>query len=135
VPYEVLSHTADTGIEARAGTLADLVAELARGMFALMAEPEPRSDHQVELEVGAPTPEDLVVEILSELLYESEVEDLCFCEFDVEPKGDLRLKVTATGLPFPEVELIGAPIKAVTYHDVTVTEGEGGWFARVYFDV
>lgn len=136
VPYEVLSHTADTGIEARAGTLADLIADLATGMFALMAEADPRSAaHEIELEVGGPTPEDLVVEVLSDLLYESEVEDILLCDFDVDPVGERRVKVRARGMPLTEVEITGPPIKAVTYHDITVKETDGDWYARVYFDV
>lgn len=137
MPYEVLSHTADTGIEARAGTLIDLVADLASGMFSLMAVPEKESaaQEEVELHLGAPTPEELVVEVLSELLYESEVQDLMFCDFDVEPQGELTVKVRARGVPMSEVDLAGPPIKAVTYHLLTVTPTAAGWYGRVYFDV
>ncbi|MGH8944955.1 MAG: archease [Acidimicrobiia bacterium] len=136
MPYEVLSHTADTGIEARAGSLADLVADLAAGMFTLIADPDCRTaEDRIELVVGAPTPEDLVVEVLSDLLYESEVRELWLCDFDVEPEGDLRIKVRARGVPLSEVELVGPPIKAVTYHLLTVIEDSGGWYGRVYFDV
>lgn len=136
MPYEVLSHTADTGIEARATSFADLIADLATGMFALMAEPDPRSAiDAVELEIGAPTPEDLVVEILSELLYESELEDLMLCAFDVAPVGNLRMKIRGKGVPLSAVDLVGPPIKAVTYHDIEVTESGGDWYGRVFFDV
>jgi SHS2 domain-containing protein len=136
VPYKVLSHTADTGIEARAGTLVDLIADLATGMFALMAEADPRSaKHEIEIEVGGPTPEDLVVEVLSDLLYQSEVEDLLLCDFDVGPVGERRMRVKARGVPLSDVEIAGPPIKAVTYHDIKVTEIAGDWYGRVYFDV
>lgn len=136
MPYEVLSHTADTGIEARAGSFADLIADLATGMFSLMAEADPTSARErIEIEVGGRTPEDLVIEVLSELLYESEVNDLFLCDFDVEPVGELRMKVRARGVSLSEVELQGPPIKAVTYHDITVTETAGDWYGRVYFDV
>ena len=136
MPYEVLSHTADTGIEARADTLADLVADLATGMFNIIADPDCRTAKGgIELVVGAPTPEDLVMEALSDLLYESEVEDLWLCDFHVETEGDLRMRLRARGVPFPEVELVGPPIKAVTYHDLAVVEDSDGWYGRVYFDV
>lgn len=136
MPYEILSHTADTGIEATGANLPDLVRELARGMFGLMAAPEALPEGpQIAVEVSGADPEDLVVDLLSELLYQSEVEDLIFVDFEVELLGDQRLRVRAHGIPVSQVELTGPPIKAVTYHDVTIRETDEGWYGRVYFDV
>lgn len=136
LPYDILDHTADTGIEARAASLPALIEDLATGMFALMAEADPcPQDGAIAIEVDAPTEEDLVVEVLSELLYESEVEDLVLCGFKAKMSSAHRVEVHANGVPTSEVELSGPPIKAVTYHDVTVEERDGGWFAKVYFDV
>ena len=42
----VLSHTADTGIEVTADSLADLIGELCAGMFGLMASVEPSEDNR-----------------------------------------------------------------------------------------
>lgn len=82
-PYKVLSQTADTGIEATAASISGLIAELATGMFELMAPVTPcPHDIPIEVEVNAPTLEDLVVELLSELLYESEAQDLILCGFE-----------------------------------------------------
>jgi SHS2 domain-containing protein len=47
----------------------------------------------------------------------------------------LRIDVEAGGVPTPAVQAEGPPIKAVTYHGLVVEERDGGWFARVYFDV
>jgi len=136
VPYEILSHTADTGIEATGANLPDLVGELAAGMFSLMAAPQALPEGpEIEVEVSGADPEDLVVDLLSELLYQSEVEDLIFGDFVVELSGDQRLRVSAHGIPLSKVELTGPPIKAVTYHDVTISETDEGWYGRVYFDV
>lgn len=136
MPYEILDHTADTGIEARARSLPDLIRELAEGMFALMATVDPcPSVEEISIEVSAPTDEDLVVEVLSELLYESEVEDLVLCGFETRMTSSHRIEVTAGGVATSEVDLSGPPIKAVTYHDVTVEETGGNWLGRVYFDV
>ncbi len=135
MPYVVLSHTADTGLEATAETLADLVRELATGMFGLMALTEPGAAHKwVEVSIAAPTPEELVVDALSELLYQSEVADVIFCAVEVEPAAD-GLTIKAGGVPVAEVDPTGPPIKAVTYHDLAVEERPEGWFGRVYFDV
>lgn len=134
--FQILSHTADTGVEASADSLATLIDQLATGMFASMAPVDPCPPGQeIEIEVAAPTLEDLVVETLSELLYESETEDLMLCGFQTKILGPNRVRISAGGLPVSEVELSGPPIKAVTYHDLTVSERSDGWYARVYFDV
>jgi SHS2 domain-containing protein len=135
--YRVLSHTADTGIEATGHTLAELIEVLSQGMFELMARSDVSSDRRwLTLRVDAPTIEDLVVDILSELLFRSETEDLLFCEFRVtlEP-GVPAATVEAVGVPIHEGEPTGPPIKAVTYHDLVVEQQESQWYGRVYFDV
>lgn len=136
LPYEILDHTADTGIEARAATLPDLIGDLATGMFALMAEVDPcPAVEEISIQVSAPTNEDLVVEVLSELLYEAEVEDLVLCGIKTKMTSSHRIEVTAGGVATTDVELAGPPIKAVTYHDVKVENTADGWAGRVYFDV
>ena len=137
MPYRVLSHTADTGLEATAPTLAELIGELATGMFGLIAQVESEGALRwIELTVESPTLEDLVVDALSALLWHSEVEDILFCAFTVReaPEG-LAVTVRAGGVPMNEVESTGAPIKAVTYHRLAVEQREEGWYGRVYFDV
>jgi SHS2 domain-containing protein len=135
--YRVLSHTADTGIEATADSLAGLIAVLAVGMYRLMAGTEPFPARRwIELRVESATIEDLVVDTLSELLYHSETEDLVFCDVrvDLEPGGSTA-NVEAGGVPTDAIEPAGPPIKAVTYHDLAVERRADGWYGRVYFDV
>ena len=132
----MLSHTADTGIEATAVSFSALLGELATGMFALMGHPQPGSaERTVTVDVEAASREDLVVDLLSELLYQSEVEDLFFYCFDVEARSPMNTRVIATGVGNTAVDLTGPPIKAVTYYDVAVVEDDVGWYGRVYFDV
>jgi len=137
MPFCVLSHTADTGIEATANTLGDLIGELCAGMFGLIGSAEPTSAKKwVEVEVVAQGMEELVVDTLSELLYHSEVENLIFCAFRVStgPK-DFAVRVKAGGVLVGAVEPVGPPIKAVTYHDLVVEQRDDAWYCRVYFDV
>lgn len=135
--YRVLSHTADTGIEATGDSLSSLVTELATGMFSLVATIEPSAAVRwTKVRIESATPEDLVVDTLSELVYLSEIEDLVFCAFKVDSsRGALAISVEAGGVPVAAVEPSGPPIKAVTYHQLVVEEREDGWYGRVYFDV
>ena len=76
-----------------------------------------------------------MVDVLSELLYLSEVEDLAFGEFEVSVTNENRATIVARGVPLEKAEVSGPPIKAVTYHDLVVEETAAGWSGRVYFDV
>lgn len=134
--FEVLDHTADTGISATADTLEELVETMAEGMFSLMATVSPcATDHTVDFEVSAASGEDLVFECLSELLYLAEVENVMFCDFQVRSRGVRALAVSASGVAVDQIELTGPPIKAVTYHEIEAVESDGVWRGRVYFDV
>ncbi len=135
--YTVLAHTADTGIEATADSLAELVADLANGMFAAVGRPHSTGErHTVDLQVAtASDPEDLVVDVLSELLYESEVRDMLFSEIVCEPTGDTEWLIHAVGVDNAHVDVSGPPVKAVTYHRLEVRHDSSGWYGRVYLDV
>lgn len=136
VPYTVLAHTADTGIEASASSLVDLITELVLGMFSLMADPpqlEPIDEARIL--VHASSTEDLVVDVLSELLYSFEVDEMIPTTVDVSMAGANDAYVKAGWVPMAEVEMTGPPIKAVTYHALVVGEATDGWYGRVYFDV
>lgn len=133
--YEVISHTADIGIATRGGTLADVIANTAFGMFDLMYDlADVQPDIAVIVDVEAHTPPELLVDCLSELLAESETRDLVLSDFDVEI-DELRAIITAQGEPATVIELAGPPIKAVTYHDLRCEWTGTHWESRVIFDV
>lgn len=136
--HRILAHTADTGVEAHADNLPNLIEELATGMFESMASlvaGVPSEGVEIEVEVTGPTPEEIVFGALAELLYESEVGDVFLCDFRAELSGRREVKVKALGVPFSRVEVTGPPIKAVTYHDLHVEKMADIWRGRVYFDV
>lgn len=136
--HRILSHTADTGVEASAANFPDLIVELASGMFESMGTVMPGvTGERVEIavEVTGPSAEDIVIAALSELLYESEVGDVFFCDFCAKASGADGMNVEARGVPLSQVEPTGPPIKAVTYHDLLVEQTDDTWRGRVYFDV
>jgi SHS2 domain-containing protein len=136
--YRVLAHTADTGIEATGDSFEAVVAATAVGMFATMYELAaiaPTGEVAMSVPLGDQLDE-LLVDALSELLFRSEAEDLVFTEVTVsEDRMSGELHLVAAAAPTAELELCGAPIKAVTYHDLNVALlPTGRWRARVYFD-
>jgi SHS2 domain-containing protein len=135
--YQVLSHTADTGVSARAASLSSLIRLLATGMCELMATFDPeRATESVAGEVASDTIEDLVVDSLSEILYLSETKDLALGDIRVEVDEErLTATIEARGVPVDSVETTGPPVKAVTYHGLVVAREGKSWRGQVYLDV
>ncbi len=76
-----------------------------------------------------------MVDALSELLYLTEADDLLCTDVTVTRSSNTEIRIVAAAASTADVELRGAPVKAVTYHDLAVAEVEPGhWRARVYFD-
>ena len=133
--YEVLAHTADTGIVAYGATLAEVFENAAFAMFDLMFDfPAEADSVSVQIEVAAPTLEDLLVDWLSMLLYEAESRDVAFRSFEVNV-SEGQFSGWARGMASDRLELIGPPVKAVTYHDLGVDKTLDGWKVQVIFDV
>ena len=134
--YEVLSHTADTGVVVHGATITELFEHAAFAMFDLMfGVGDLRGVDRIDVEVAATTVEELLVDWLSTLLFEAETKDLALCSFGIETLGDGRLSGWASGISSFDLELSGAPIKAITYHALAIEEHPDGWSARVLFDV
>jgi SHS2 domain-containing protein len=134
--YEVLSHTADTGIVAYGESPEEAFANAAFAMFDLVFDlSRVPAAEECRVEVEGETPGELLVAWLSVLLAEAEIRGLAFSSFRVEMLSAERLGGTAAGAPSAGLELRGPPVKAVTYHDLAVEQVPGGWRARVIFDV
>jgi len=134
--FEVIDHTADQAIRAYGKDLAQAFENAAYGMFSLMAELDTvPQDRSWKIEAEADSPEDLLVAWLSELLFTAETENVVLAWFQIQSLEKWRLKGEARGGPLTsKVKRAGAPVKAVTYHDLTV-EHNDLWKLRITFDV
>ncbi len=141
-PFEILEHTADVGLRAFGKTLAELFANAARGMIALALETEsggPSQAVQPEqrhlLSASGEDREELLVRFLSEILYAVDTEGWQFREFRIEAIGSNTIEAEGRGTQEEPSEHNRVAVKAVTYHQVSVTQTAGGWEAVVYFDI
>jgi SHS2 domain-containing protein len=135
--YEPLSHTGDLGMLAYGRDLPDLFAHAAWAMFDLMSDATTiRPQHTVTLSLSAVDLEDLLVRWLSALLYLYDTQRLLCCTFHVTLLEPTRLLATVSGETLdPDRHPIDTEIKAVTYHQIAVTQVHGRWQARVIFDL
>jgi SHS2 domain-containing protein len=135
--FEILDHTADIGITVYGENLNSLFENAAEGFFHLITDlRKVRLRTERKIEIGGESLERLMVDWLSELLYLHDVENLLFKRFHVESLGEEGLKARAKGEFFQEgVHVIKTGVKAVTYHQIEVRQEEGGWRARIIFDL
>jgi SHS2 domain-containing protein len=138
--FTPLEHTADKSIEAWGATLPDLFVAAAEGMFSEAEDLAAiRAETQWALDLEAASRDVLLRAWLAELLWLGERDELAPCRFQVHSVSGppWRLSATVHGGPPPaDRPHTGAPIKAVTYHQLRVWhDGAGTWRARVVFDV
>ena len=114
-----ISHTADWALKVWAPDLPGLLAQAAKGMYALMeVKLQPGAHMDCPMDLDAADAEGLLVAFLSELLYLDEQEGLGFDDFDLVIQG-CHLSGTLQGAP---VESQRKEIKAVTYHNLEILE-------------
>ncbi len=135
--YETFEHTADMGIHVRAGSLNEVFADAARGLFSIIVEnlDTVAPTEAVSINLRADNLEELLHDWLAELLYVFSTRRLVLADFAVEVTS-LELAATARGEP---VDLhkheLDAEVKAVTWHHLKLVQQDDQWLAEVIVDV
>jgi SHS2 domain-containing protein len=137
LPFRILEHTADIGFEAFGATRQDVFANAGRALTHLMVDLEaitPREGKPLRAE--ASDMPSLLVNWLSEILYLFDAEGWLFRDFQFSALTKQSLMAMARGERFDrrkhQVKLL---VKAVTYHQLDLTETAEGWRAQVYVDI
>lgn len=135
--FEVLEHTAETGLRVEAPTLPALFADLGAGLFSLITDSE--SVHRAwtwEVEISSDDLPSLVVDWLNELLFLHARDGALVAEIHVHDVSPTHLRATAHGEPFDaQRHPRGIEVKAATYHQLRVEPADNGWVAVVYLDI
>jgi SHS2 domain-containing protein len=134
--FRELEHTADVGIEVAADSRAELFRRAAIAVARLMVDTaRVRAVHRREVSIAADDDVNLMHDMLSALLHTFMVDNFIWSEVAVEADQS-GLKVALAGEPFdPDRHEFYQEIKAVTYHQMSVTNADGRWMARIIFDV
>ena len=134
--YETFEHTADMGIRARAGSLDELFADAARGLFSVMVEnPDAVRPCQEVRELSGENIEELLHDWLAELLYTFHALRLVLAEFQVQI-GPAGLAATARGEPIDlKRHQIDVEVKAITWCGLKVEQCGAEWMAEVVVDI
>ena len=135
--YTLLDHTADLGIKVRGTDLKDLFEGAGRALMHLMVRAEiPSKTTSMKISVSGEDLADLMVRWLGEILYLFAGENLVVTSIRMDSVSASHLDATLETVPFePKIHETLREIKAVTYHQIQVTEKANGWEAKVIFDV
>jgi SHS2 domain-containing protein len=136
---EELEHTADLRFRIRAPTLEELFAEAVRALMETLygGTGGPVIGTRT-LELGAADREALLHDLLSEVLYLAEAENLVFSDADIVIPDALPLSVRTTlrATPFDPVRHAGGTeVKGIAYFDLSIVEADGGYRLEIVFDV
>jgi len=137
LPYTTFNHTADLGVEIYGRDRYQLFSNAGLTLFDLIG-----GTGAIEEKTALPVTvegtgyEDLMVNWLGELLYLHQVKGYLLSAFIIRELDECLLKATVRGEHFDarRHELL-REIKAVTYHQLKIEQGQAGWTARIVFDI
>ncbi len=134
-PFEVIEHTADIGIKAYGGTLAEAFANIGMGLFSIMTEPETVDQTEKHVaDIEAPDVEALLFAWVNHLLFVFDVEHLLFSRFDILQFSDEKLVAECWGEVYdPGRHEIELGVKSATYHMLEVDREHNT--VQIIFDV
>jgi SHS2 domain-containing protein len=135
--FREIEHTADLGIEVESDTPNELFRRAGLALFSLMVnleKVEPREEEEVRTQ--AEGWEDLLHDWLSHLLHRFLQEGFIAARITIEEIDTTHIRARLAGekLDYDRHEF-ATEIKAVTYHQLSVTCENDRWQARVIFDV
>jgi SHS2 domain-containing protein len=136
---EPFDHTADLGLRIHAADLNDLFRTAAEALFELVVanRRDVRPQEVLRISVSAESVEELLVDWLNELIFQSETQHRFFGQFDVcvAPSG-LSLTAEIRGETIDlDRHVLDHEVKAVTHHGVTLVRSGDGWVAEVILDI
>lgn len=137
--HEVLEHTADVGFCVRASSRFELLEDCAMVLaHAMVPRSGRREERVVEASLKAPDDETLLVDLLSELVYQVDTQAFVPVRVSVTARSDqvetgIRARLHGSAVEPGQVRMA---VKAVTHHRIRFgRDGPGRWAARYYLDL
>ncbi len=133
--FQLIAHTADTGLIAYGNSLIEAFANAAYGLFSIITEfDQVRAAQSRPVAVSAEDAEELLFNWMNQLIYVFEVEHLLFKRFDITEFTEHNLEATCWGERYhPSRHELKLGVKSATYHTLKVDKEKNE--VRVIFDV
>ena len=132
-----IDHTADVGVLVYGKSLAELFQNAAESFFSVLIELKKiHEEESRSFSLDAPGLEELLVSWLNEFLFLFETQGLLFSRFAIKNLSNTHLEATAWGERYVEgTHPIKRVIKAVTFHQLKISERNGHWQTQIIFDL
>jgi len=135
MPFEELNHTADYLFRCSGSTIEELFTSAAMAMFSLMFDEREQDSEKKEIRLESDDYETLLYDLLSELLFLSEVERVVFSDIDIKIH-DHSLEAVASGEEFSmEKHSGGTEIKGISRYGMDIAKNDGDYRVDIIFDV
>jgi SHS2 domain-containing protein len=124
-------------LRAYGNTLAELFIHAAQGMESLMVPPEQlQAPTSREIEATGHDAISLLIAWLDELILLFDTEFLLFRSFEIESISEHHVKGRASGEKYDaDRHALSSAIKAITWHQAAIEQHEGGYKARIIFEM
>lgn len=135
--FETFDHTADLGLRVKAPDLPELFREAGRGLTSILVDnpADVVAKETAEVNLSGTDADYLLFDWLTELLYRFETTGFLASRFDVR-LTDEGLSATIAGEPADgDRHQLAHEVKAITYHQLEVTQEGDGWAARLIVDI
>ena len=135
--FEFLDHPADIGFRVHPSSLEELFANCAHALISVILDPANVSAaEEWQIEAEGSDLESLLVNWLNEILYYVDTKRIVFASLLIQFLEPLRVQCTAGGeRRDPVKHPVRLSVKAVTYHQLTISKEQDKWMAEVYVDV
>lgn len=135
--YTLIDHTADLAVIVSGSDLGDLFRTAGLTLIALITDTHRLTAAKTEkICVEGDDIDDLMANWLREILYYWAGRELLVQDIDIDSASLNEIKARLAVDAFdPERHVIVNEIKAVTYHDLEVKKTQGGYEAKIIFDV
>jgi len=135
--YRILEHPSDVGIEASGPDLREAFRQAAMGMISIVVNPSSvRGSVRKDISIEGSDVENLLVRWLSEILYLYDGEDFLAGSIELLELSSTKLRAKVFGEHVDEQRhSLKMDVKAVTYHQLSVSAGPSGSTVRVFLDI
>ncbi|MEW6351380.1 MAG: archease [Thermodesulfobacteriota bacterium] len=134
--WKLLEHTADLRIEFRGRTLGELFLHAGLGLTQeLVGRSVPGGSVEISVKLDADAVEELLVDWLREVLFLHTTRGFVMTGASFSAISEHAVDAVLFGRPMERGDAGEIEVKAVTYHGISVEQGDDGYTARVVFDI
>ncbi|MEX2116231.1 MAG: archease [Bacteroidota bacterium] len=135
--YRILEHPADLGLEAWGETLSDAFRQSVLALISVIVDPSAVNRvTRRPVDIQASDPEQLLVRLLSEVLFCIDAERFITTQLVIDEMKGTALKGALIGESLdPAKHVFKLDVKAITYHQLSITENGGIVRAKVFVDI